>query len=104
MASNVKMKALVVCLWCDSISCVSNTISQQSFDDRKVAKHGCSCIAPEDKTHSNKLFSAMKYTYIGGVLKDGFYRRIHNSARGNKRAQKKALGSLYILAMMVQPF
>ena len=37
----------------------------------------------------------MKYTYIGGVLKDGFYRRIHNSARGNKRAQKKALGSLH---------
>ena len=36
----------------------------------------------------------MKYTYIGGVLKDGFYRRIHNSARGNKRAQKKALGTL----------
>ena len=36
----------------------------------------------------------MKYTYIGGVLKDGFYRRIHNSARGNKRAQKKALDTL----------
>ena len=36
----------------------------------------------------------MKYTYIGGVLKDVFYRRIPNSAKGNERAQKKALGTL----------
>ena len=30
----------------------------------------------------------------GCGLKDGFYRRIPNSATGNKRAQKKALGTL----------
>ena len=29
------------------------------------------------------------------MIKDGFYRRIPNSAKGNKRAQKKALGTLY---------
>ena len=41
----------------------------------------------------------MKYTYIGGVLKDGFYRRIPNSATGNKRAQKKALGTLCFIRL-----
>ena len=30
----------------------------------------------------------------GCGLKDGFYRRIPNSATGNKRAQKKACGTL----------
>ena len=37
----------------------------------------------------------------GCGLKDGFYRRIPNSATGNKRAQKKALGTLFLYIVVV---